>query len=100
MTTEYNNRVKEHEKKYGTDLVMYPFKKLQSFESYLEDKFMEDYHGDKEHFEDAFNGWLENFDLAIMMEEAEQWGDLQVRIAQKDLLDSINEETAKLLKKY
>jgi hypothetical protein len=34
----------------------------RKFEDYLAVKFMEDYHGDKEHYESAFDGWLENLD--------------------------------------
>lgn len=44
----------------------------KTFESYLQDEFMKDYHGDKEHFEDSYEGWLENKDVAEIMELAEK----------------------------
>ena len=34
----------------------------EPFVDYLAEQFMKDYHGDKDHYEDAFEGWLENLD--------------------------------------
>jgi hypothetical protein len=39
-----------------------------TFEDYLAERFMEEYHGDKDHYEDAFDGWLENLDNAQLIE--------------------------------
>ena len=80
--------------------------KVQSFESWLEEYFMNEvreYNGRgiiKDEAEDMFSCWLEDLDKQELIDLAEQWGDLQIRIAQKDLLDSINEEATRLLKKY
>ena len=53
----------------------------EPFLDYLATEFMKDYHGDKEHHEDAFDGWLSNLDGNDLIEygnkafmEAEQSG--------------------------
>jgi hypothetical protein len=46
-------------------------KQHQSFTNYLEEIFMEDYHGTKDGLEDAFERWLEDQDTAHIIE----WGD-------------------------
>ena len=38
------------------------------FLCYLEEEFFKDYHGDKEHFEDDFNNWLQNLDNSEIIE--------------------------------
>lgn len=38
------------------------------FEDYLASKFMEDYHGDKDHYESAFENWLENLEVGELIE--------------------------------
>lgn len=40
----------------------------EPFIEYLQDQFMKDYHGDKDHVEDAFEGWLENLDNGELIE--------------------------------
>jgi hypothetical protein len=40
----------------------------ETFEAYLSEQFMKDYHGDKEHYENAFDNWLENLDNAKLIE--------------------------------
>ena len=34
-----------------------------TFEDYLDAQFMKEYHGDKDHFEDAFNNWLNDLQI-------------------------------------
>ena len=45
-----------------------------TFTKYLEEQFFKDYHGDKEHFEAAFDNWLSNLDTGEVMAYAEHWG--------------------------
>lgn len=40
----------------------------EPFLNYLASKFLQDYHGDKEHYESAFDGWLENLDNGELIE--------------------------------
>ena len=40
----------------------------QPFEDYLAAEFMKDYHGDKDHYEDAFESWLENLENGELIE--------------------------------
>lgn len=48
--------------------------KHQTFESYLQGVFMQGYHGDKEHFEDAYEAWLLDTDVTMIIQHAENWG--------------------------
>jgi len=40
----------------------------EPFLDYLAEVFMRNYHGDKEHYESAFESWLENLEVADMIE--------------------------------
>lgn len=40
----------------------------EPFVDFLKDCFMRTYHGDKEHVESAFEGWLENLEVADVIE--------------------------------
>jgi hypothetical protein len=44
----------------------------QPFTDYLAVEFMRGYHGDKEHYENAFDGWLENLDIGQLIEYGDQ----------------------------
>lgn len=46
--------------------------KTKIFENYLDTVFMADYHGDKEHFEDAFENWLESLDTQEFIDHADR----------------------------
>ena len=46
----------------------------KTFEKYLEEQFMLDYHGDKDHFEKAFDNWLSNLEGEDYMIYAELFG--------------------------
>jgi hypothetical protein len=46
----------------------------QSFESYLEEKFMENFHGTKDEFENAYECWLDWQGIGMIIEMAEKWG--------------------------
>ena len=48
-----------------------------TFEGYLAEQFMKEYHGDKDHYENAFDGWLENLDNGQLIE----FGNLAVQRA-------------------
>ena len=45
-----------------------------TFESYLQDWFMKDYNGDKDHFEGEYDKWLSELDTQEVMEYAEIYG--------------------------
>lgn len=51
-------------------------KKHESFESYLQGVFMQDFQGTKDQCEDAFDRWLSEKDVNDIMQYAEQWGDV------------------------
>jgi hypothetical protein len=46
----------------------------QSFTDYLEELFMKDYIGTKDRFEDDFDRWLEEKDVAQMMDLGNAYG--------------------------
>jgi hypothetical protein len=46
-----------------------------SFEQYLEQVFWDDYHGDKEGFESAFDNWLSNLDVQKVIDFAGKWAE-------------------------
>jgi len=46
----------------------------QSFESYLQEQHMEDYHGTDDDSVDAYEAWLENLQIDGVMEYAESYG--------------------------
>ena len=50
--------------------------KKQTFEEYLNERFMLQYHGDKEHYEDSFDRWLADLDGEDYIKLAQQWGDI------------------------
>lgn len=45
---------------------------MKTFESYLQEQFMLDYHGDKDHFENAFDRWLSELDGNDLIQYAEE----------------------------
>lgn len=45
---------------------------MKTFESFLQHKFLEEYHGDKEHFEDAYETWLSELDIQEVIDYAEE----------------------------
>ena len=53
------------------------------FENYLAAVFMDDYHGDKDHYEDAFDGWLANLDVDELIEYANR--------AMRELMNQIHD---------
>jgi len=50
--------------------------KKQTFEEYLSEQFMKEYHGDKEHYESAFDFWLTELQIDDVIKLAQQWGDI------------------------
>lgn len=52
--------------------------KTKIFERYLQEVFMSDYHGDKEHYEDAFDNWLSNLDVQEVIDYANVWSSICV----------------------
>ena len=50
--------------------------KPQTFEEYLAEQFMKEYHGDKDHYEDAYDNWLSDLEVDTIIQLAQQWGDI------------------------
>lgn len=48
--------------------------KNQTFEQFLADKHMENYHGCDDDAPDAFDGWLENLEIQEVMDYAQEYG--------------------------
>lgn len=46
-----------------------------NFEKYLEEVFMRDYHGDKDHWESLLDAWLSNLDRQELIDYADLWGE-------------------------
>lgn len=65
--------------------------KLESFESYLQDKFMEDFTGTKDEFEDAYEAWLEWNGLDMLMELGDKYGKKCYVAGQKTLPEANNQ---------
>ncbi len=42
------------------------------FEDFLQHRFLKEYHGDKDSYENAYENWLENKDVAEMCDFAEE----------------------------
>ncbi len=64
---------------------------MKTFEKYLEEQFMLDYHGDKDHFEKAFDNWLSNLEREDYMNSAELYGQGRYLEGKEDLLENIKE---------
>jgi hypothetical protein len=45
-----------------------------TFEAFLEEKHMEDYHGSKDGWEDSFDNFLSNLDVQEYIDYAEEYG--------------------------
>ena len=45
---------------------------IKTFEDYLGMEFMKGYHGDKDHYENAFDAWLEQKDGNDLIQLAEE----------------------------
>lgn len=50
-------------------------KKRQSFEDFLQEKHMDDYHGTDDDAPDAYEMWCSNLDVQEVMDMAQEWGD-------------------------
>lgn len=48
------------------------YMKPQTFDEYLQEVFMENFHGTKDNFEDAFDNWLSDLDGNDLIEYGEQ----------------------------
>lgn len=48
--------------------------KNMTFESYLQEEFMKEYHGVKDDYENAYDAWLSNLDVQEVIDMAEAWG--------------------------
>lgn len=48
--------------------------KYQTFEEFLKEKHMEDYHGTDDDAPDAFDHWITQLDTQEVMDFAEEWG--------------------------
>ena len=48
--------------------------KPETFESFLQEKHMEDYHGTDDDAPDAYEHWISNLDTQEVMDFAEEWG--------------------------
>ena len=51
---------------------------MKNFTEYLQDIFMEDYHGTKDQCEDAFDGWLANLDTEELIDYADLFAEGKV----------------------
>ena len=52
--------------------------KYKNFEEYLQDVFLEDYHGTKDDASDAFDSWLERIDIETIMDYADLYAEIKV----------------------
>ena len=55
--------------------------KYQTFESYLQEIHAEDYHGLDDDMPDAFDAWVSDLDVAMVMDYAEKWNGEEVQKA-------------------
>lgn len=49
----------------------------QTFEEFLQDKHMEDYHGTDDDAPDAYEAWVSNLDIQEVIDYAEKFGEEQ-----------------------
>ena len=47
---------------------------MNTFEDYLMEQFLKDYHGHKDGFLDTFDQWLEKLDVAEWIKMGEEYG--------------------------
>ena len=66
---------------------------IKNFEEYLATEFMKEYHGDKEHYETAFEGWLENKDGNDLI----QYAEVAISEIKQEFINDIN-QIGKILK--
>ena len=64
---------------------------MHTFEQFLEQKFMGEYHGPKDYFPDAFDAWLERLSVDMWL----AYGDLFLTIELIDQIKEIREENYK-----
>lgn len=74
----------------------------KTFEEFLQDKFMEDYHGTKDNCEDAEERWFENLDVQEVIDYAEEWGSEKKveTFNPEDILVAHDKFVAKLTEQY
>lgn len=58
----------------------------EQFLDYLAQEFMKDYHGDKEHYDVAFDGWLSNLDGNDLIE----YGNRAIEEVHKQAQDALS----------
>ena len=56
------------------EMTVYIPKKPQTFQEFLNDKHMSDYHGTDDDAPDAEEAWESNLDVQEVIELAEEWG--------------------------